>query len=358
MTSINIHTINARGNVFLSVVKDCFNIPDFQMHSEIKSMHVNCCKILSDKGIKYDDLKSSLIPQCKRKEVALIFDRECIETGWYGKKVMDEIIPLLDKNLSCSVLAGDFIENTEHAREVLGKTIGQNIEYSNRYYIIYINNLSDRMIDTIDKGLQGFYPFVKLVDTTYNSLFKVYLSSMLCNVFIKHKKIILQGHEEDRNHLEDVNTIGYSFEENDFICRSIQEPLYGVFLTYKIERPVFDAFSDDTSFSLNSVDPRPLDISNLTIQIPAEKLEYLKKEKGKIFENAGINLDLLSVDLLSKMISDNIHRNYIYNLSFNDYGDKKEVKFNIIIELSECFKIMCSLAYKQNTKQIRLITMC
>jgi len=286
------------------------------------------------------------------------FDRECIDSGWYGKEVMDKIIPLLDKNLSCSVLAGDFIENSTHAREVLGKVIGQNVEYSNRYYIIYINNLSDKMVDEINRGLEGYRPFIKLVDTTYKSLFKVYLSGMLCNVFIKYKKIILQGHEEDRNHLEDVNTIGYSFEENDFICRSIQEPLYGVFLTYKIERPVFDGFTDDTTFSLNSVDPLPLDISNSTIQIPPKKLEYLKKEKGKVFENAGVNLELLSVELLSKMIGDKIHHNYIYNLSFNEYGDKKEVKFNIIIELNECFKIMCSLAYELNTKHIRLITMC
>ena len=357
MASINIHTLNARGNIFLSVVKESFKVSDQRMHLEIKALHEKCVQILKDKGIEYQTLKNCLIPQCKRKEVALIFDTKLIDSGWYGKDAMNQIIPLLDKNLSCSVLAGDYIENSIHARQVLGEQIKKNVSFSNQYYIVYINNLTDEMLDKIRNGLQYYSPFTALIDTTYETAFKIYLSNMLCHVFIKHKSIILQGHEEDRSHLEDINTIGYSFEENGLMCRSVPEPYHGVFLTYKIERPVFSGFEEDTSFSLNSVDPEPFDLNTCEIHIPEEKLQYLKSEKNKVFKNAGIDISLLTTDILSQKISEKMNNNYIYNLSFNEYDTKKEIKFNIVIEISEKFKVLCSLAYELENKKVRLITL-
>lgn len=81
---------------------------------------------------------------------------------------------------------------------------------------------------------------------------------MLVNLCIKHGKVILQEYELDRDNTEDVNTCGYPFEENGFVCRSINGDIMGVLLSYKIERPVFPGFESDTHFALNAVSTTPL----------------------------------------------------------------------------------------------------
>lgn len=282
-----IHTLNARDNVQLVVIKEYFNLTSEQMHKEIKAMYSLCCNTLKFKGVHYDGLKNCLTPQHKRKEAAFIFDRKCISDNWYGKEVIEKILPLLNKNSSCSVLVGDFINNSEKAKYVLGKVINRKVEYSNQYYIVYINNLTTEMLAAIDRELRYYAAYIKYADMTYYCLLKMYLSTMLCHIFIQHKDIILQSHEDDRDNSENINITGYNFEKYNLKCKSIQDSIYGLFLTYKIERPVFKGFEEDTYFSLNSVDPSPLDISNCCVLVEDEKLIYLKTQKGKIFENAG-----------------------------------------------------------------------
>ncbi|MCC8556397.1 hypothetical protein LN543_22205, partial [Xanthomonas hortorum pv. gardneri] len=92
-----IHTLNARGNVMLEVTRDYFKLSFRQMQQKIQIMRNSVENELAQKGVSYDKLKSALVPDRKRREVALVFDTLSIESSWYGFDVFERIIPLLDK---------------------------------------------------------------------------------------------------------------------------------------------------------------------------------------------------------------------------------------------------------------------
>lgn len=73
-TDSTIHTLNTRGNVFLQVIEDTFHLNSSQMYEEINLMFVDLKNTLSCKGIEYKNLNSTLTPNNKKKELALIFD--------------------------------------------------------------------------------------------------------------------------------------------------------------------------------------------------------------------------------------------------------------------------------------------
>lgn len=55
-----IHTLNARGNVMLPVLRDYFSWSDEHTFKEVQRFHRDCLDILKVKGINYDDLRSAL----------------------------------------------------------------------------------------------------------------------------------------------------------------------------------------------------------------------------------------------------------------------------------------------------------
>lgn len=365
METKSIHTLNARNNIMLEVMQDYFKLSPEHMFQEIQRLRQSVEDVLSIKGISYDALKSALVPDRQRREIAFVFDTLEIESDWYGNDVFKHLIPLLEKESSHSILVGDYLDRPGQIEEVFDAfeesvLLNKNVEFQHptQFYIVYINNLSDAMVEKIDEGLSEYKGYVGLADMTYSSRFKVYLSTMLVNLCVKHKKIILQGHEPDRDNSENVNMIGYPFEENGFKCCSLSDDLMGVLLSYKIERPVFSGFESDTHFSLNSVTVNPLPIDNFEIKIDDAKLDYLKREKAGSMSRAG----LASVDNseLAAIIRAKVNSSYIYNLSYNK--DYNVIKFNVILEIgadqdSGSTRLLASLAYQPSEKVLRLITL-
>jgi hypothetical protein len=192
-TTKPLHTLNARGNVMLEVVRDYFKVPPERMFREIQALRHSVEEALALKGVKYDDLKSALVPDRKRKEMALVFDTLVIEDSWYGLAVFRRLIPLFSKYSNHSVFAGDYID-TGAGQALLFKamrdavTLTRNIDYkhSSQFYVIYINNLTDAMMAGLHEGLLCWGGYVGYADTTYASAFKTLLSTMLVNAFIKH----------------------------------------------------------------------------------------------------------------------------------------------------------------------------
>ena len=251
-----LHTLNARDHVMLEVMRDYFNLDSKEMFREIQGMRNSVEDALSKKGINYDRLRSALVPAQDKREIALVFDTTAIDSTWYGFEVMRRVVPLFDKRSNHSVLLGDYLDRPGHEeqlvagfRQAVELRRDVNFQHPTQFYIVYINNLTDPMVQSFDKGLSQYCGYVGIADTTYGSLFKTYLSTMLVNSFIKYGKVILQGHEPDRDVDDDVNMSGYPFEENGYVCRSISSDLMGVLLSYKIERPVYRG----GSISLNSL---------------------------------------------------------------------------------------------------------
>lgn len=348
----------------LEVMRDHFKISPGRMLIEIQAMRAELDRILNAKGISYEGLKTALVPDRKRREIALIFDCMAIEDGWYGNAVFKKLLPLLDPEGNHSILAGDYLGQNkdqdaryEAMRDAVRLNRSVTYKHSSQFFIVYINNLTQTMIDRIENGLRDWEGFVGFADTTYGSLFKYLLSTMLANVCIKHGRIIIQGHEDDRPETDDINMVGYPFEGFGYRCRSVPGYLESVLLSYKIERPVLKGFEVDTEFSLNAVSATPFPLESFTIEVENAKLAYLKSAKAGSLARAG--LEALNSEQLSERIRERISSNYIYNMAHDE--EHSVTKFNVILELSspraETTRLLAALQYKAEDRILRLITL-
>ncbi|MGP8024542.1 MAG: hypothetical protein ACLQG5_08870 [Methanobacterium sp.] len=360
-----IYTIEARGNVMLEVMESYFDLNSKQMLNEISEALCILYDILKSKNIRYKDLKPTLIPNINKKEVLIVFNTNEIETNFYGSFIFSFILKILDKNSKNSFLSGDYIgkkENQLYLKNILTEHIELNHQflYSGQYYMIYINNVSDNLFQKLNDNLNTIKGFVGVIDLTYSSLLKEYLSFILIPSFIKIGNIILLQHEDDCDPKENWNTLGYPFEENSFIVKSVPSYLYGVFLTYKIERIVSGADIADIKFSINSIDSNIKKLNNLKINIEDKKLQYLKANKTNSLKRIGL-LDTTSINL-EKIIKAKIKNNYIFNLDYLEEHDT--YKFNLMLEFLskynggiKSFKVLVGLEYNANKEELRLLTM-
>jgi hypothetical protein len=364
-TGFFVHTLNARDNVMLGVMRDYFDLASDTMLREIQGMLTKTEPILLRKGIRYGDLKAALVPSTKKREIALFFDTQAIKNTWYALPIFTKLIPLISKKSSHSVLAGDYIGKNNQQQQLF-EALSEKIElarsvtwrHSTQFFIVYINNLSDQMVSVFRDGLADFEPYVGLADLTFASRLKIFLSMMLPNCFLNYRETILMGHPDDEDNTKDVNERGYPFNKFGFTCRSIQASLFDNLLSYKIERPVFKGLETDVEFSINAVHPKPMPLSSLEIRIEDNKFGYLTKEKSGTLKRLGL-LDHSVSDLKTK-ISQKISSNYIYNMSHDP--KHKTTKFDILLEITpdgatSPTRILVAFEYMPNEKCLRLITL-
>lgn len=359
-----IFTLNARENVLLDLLREEYNLDKTIIYNLLNKEFNKCVLLLEKKKIHYQDLKHSLIPSSSKNEIALVFDRRKINSWSYGYEIFSHVIPLLDLQSCNSILCGDYTGDTIKEKlssiffkEIISKKPTIYIT-NNQYFIIYINNLSHKMVQTISDGLDQFQPYVGYFNLTYSSFLKTYLSFILVNFFVKCKTIILTGHDDPENSDAYENPYKQLFLENGFTCSSIPSPYFGLFLSYKIERKVYPGFDRDTDFSINLITTNVLDISDFEILVEEKKLLYLLKAKTASLETAGlINMNISD---LEANIKDKIAENYIYNLTFLE--KYSTIKFDIIIETKrvdkeKLMKLIVALEYNPSKKILRLITM-
>jgi len=361
----SIHTLDARDNVMLEVMRDYFRLSPIHMFREIQGLRDATEEALAQKGISYAKLRPALVPDPHKREVALVFDATQIEEASYGYQVFRRIIPLFDKNTNLSVLAGDYVDRPGQAGQlydafVQAVRLHKEVAYRHptQFFVVYINHLSEAMVESLDTGLRNFAPYIGFADVTYISMFKIYLSTMLVNCCIKHGTIILQGHEPDRPAADDVNTRGYPFEENGYICRSVSDDMMGVMLSYKIERPVFPGFEVDTEFALNAISLTPKTLDKLEVEVDEAKIAYLNSAKSESMRRAG--LQAASAEQLAEVIKGQMSGNYIYNLALDTTHDVR--KFNVILEIPPraglpATRLLAAMEYQPEVDRLRLITL-
>lgn len=361
---MSIHTLEARDNAMIEAARGYWNLDNDQIFHWIQEMRARVELSLRDKGVEYENLRSVLEPAQDRMEAAYVFDTTKIN-GLYGYEIMQRFIPLLHKKSKHSVLSGDYTDipgqkekQYKAFREAITFCRCVQYRHSIQFSIVYINNLTKDMAKVLDKGLMHYLPYVGYADTTYASLFKFYLSAILELDFIKCGQTIIQGHSPDTPDTDDWNVSSYPFEENGYNCRSINSDLMEVLLKFKIERPVFDGFEKDTSFSLISVGAAPHPIEDFDIEVSAAKVKYLEENKQNSLQKAG--LIGISEDELAMQIKSKIRNNYIYGLSYN--CEHNVTKFSVILEFNgskkrDRFRLKATLEYKPEKKILRLITL-
>jgi len=351
-----IFTLDTRGNIMLEAMQSYFNLPADIMYNEINQMLDDLKIILKSKGVKYEDLKSALIPvHGDKNELVLIFDSSKIDNAFYGGTIFEQLLPLLCKESSYSVLLGDLISQTLDQKtmynilfENLTVTNNSYFQHSSQYFCVYINNISPHRIDVITNGLKNHDYFVGYTTSTYSNRLKILLAYILIHSAVISKGKVIQGHEPDRDHSENINVSGYPYEEHGFGIVSVSSDLFGLFLSYKIEA-ILD--SQDNSFAFNGIMPIFTDVLDFQFMIGEDKWGYLsnkEKGKGEIMDMLGI-LDYTS-EQVEDLIKNKIKNSYLYNLDYKTYVSRETGKVDGVAKFD--------LAFEMPTKKGDLRKMC
>lgn len=359
--SITVHTLDARNNVMLDVMRDYFKLSPDDMHRYIQSLVHATSALLMKKGIDYPALRSALVPQQDRREVALLFNIDFKASGSYSYPVHQRLLRLFNRQSSHSPLHGDIADRGWGAFEEVDRNlvrVGERRFESPMLYAVYVNNLTDQMLAEFHRGLEDYAFYIGYVDTTYGSTFKTLLSTRLIHAYVQYRDTTIGQHEDDRHEDENVDVVGLGLDECGYRMRSVPGTYFMLLLSYKIERPVVEGYETDTEFSLNAISPIALPLESCEIEIDPRKFEYLSSKKAKSLEGLGL-LDG-HVDQLKVMIEERIRGNYIYSMTQDDTHGVS--RFNIMIEARPAdtgrwFRAFVGLEYKPQEKRLRLITL-
>lgn len=358
-----IWTLDARDNIYLEVVTEYFKMTNSQSRDLIQYTHRELLAILARKRVDYNALRAALTPSTKRLEYAFIFDSAKVDYWHYGIGIAEHVLPLLDKRTTCSILTGDLLGLDQSTRLQLVLNYARpdkRTQISGRVepYCIYINNLTDRMAQSLIAGLDKYPPFIACIPATYSSPVKDYISSTVGWSYVKTGRTMICAHEDDVSNEEDVNNPDWPLSSHGYRAISIQETYANLFLSYKIERRVLAGLESDTEFALLSISESPIPLQGLRIDVSEAKLDYLRSAKEGNMKLAGLNS--LTGSQLAELISSKISQNYIYNLRF--LNEHEVSLFNIIIEIhvenrTVPVKMMAALEYRPHESLLRLVTL-
>ena len=350
-----IYTINARVNSFLEVTAEHFNLTSPEIQKGIYNLFQELKSELAFHKIKYSSLKNALIPSKDKKEMLLVFDPTKIDSSVYGIVAMDAVLNSLGLKGKHSILAGDLIywgNSQEYAFDMVRYNCNWNDSFPTTFFepfFIYVNNLTNHKFEQLRLNLISESFCVGFSDLSFHSDFKEYISTFLTNSFVLLDNKVIVPNED---HKMTDNPTMYDLEEYGLNICSIQDILYGVFLSYKIECKVNEGFEEDFRFSMNAVSEDASNLGKMKVKIKDEKFDlYLQSARKK-------NLELLGVDELSKteleeFLESKILSNYIYNLEINEHGIKK---FVINIENNTKSKMVLVFEYLNEEGYANLLT--
>lgn len=343
-------------------MRDYFALSQARMRSEISLMHEETIGILRRKNIKYSSLRSALVPSIERDEAVLIFDSTQIDSAMYGREVLFRLLPLLDSRTTQSILCGDLIcDDQQFILDILRKEMmlcrSFTFVHSTLLYGVYLNNLTNEGLSRLDVHLRSFPAYLGYVPTTFRSRAKAFMSFSMTNLCVKSEKTVILGHENDRSNDENINITPYPFEEVGYRVASLQELNFGIFLSFKVERPVFGAFEVDTDMALNAISDSVLPLDGFSVELDEAKHGYLINEKLGKLKVAGLH----DADRhrIAAIIQSQIKASYIYNLCF--LKEHNVAKFNVKLEVERVdgypTRLLASVEYIPIKKVLRVITL-
>lgn len=365
MPDVVVHTVDSRDHMLLGILADHFGVSGAGMRREIVQGVLETKRLLAIKRIDYDDLRACLTPQSDKTELAVFVDSTKIEGGFYGPPVHQVLLPLLRDSGPHAVLHGDLLHEAEAGPriwDILTTEVQCPREVFVRYlieiYCVYINNCSGRLRDEILKAFVPYEWFIGWADVSFLGPLKTYLSTCLVQGYLTLGHHVIQPHPDDVNENRDENTLGYPFEESGFVCRSIPELYHGLFLKYKIERPVVAGHERDQLHSLNAITDSPVDISQCAIEIADDKFEYLRRSKTGTMRRLGVLEGPKAT--LEHLIRGKLKSNYLYNLRFRP--DFSVATFNLMLDLKALdtgkrVRAVASFAFEGERNAIRLVTL-
>lgn len=356
-------TLNARDTVLFDVTMEHDGLTFAELGADTRQLHERTIDLLASRGVRYNKLRSALVPPTTADDVAFVFDTAKIDAGFYGAEVASHLLPLIDLRWRGSILMGDLIHCDQPLAFALlerGMRLVRDVEirYTNQLFAVYLSNLTATQRDAIIFGLGSYPAYVGHISARYASPIKDWLSGTLVNRYVKHGTVFIGPHEDDIEDASDRDLGSWPLEEFGYRCVSVPETLHFTpFLSYKIERAVVPGFESDTLHGLATIsgDPRPL--AEMAVVVDPPKVGYLRTKKAGILGIAGLT-EASAADL-EELIRAKVNQSYIYELEYR--SEYALSQFNIVLEIdvpgrSRPARVVAGLRYEPTANELRLIT--
>jgi hypothetical protein len=350
----------------LSALREYFSWPEAQTFRFVQQFHAECLSILAQKGIRYEELRSALTPQPAKEEAAFLFDEHrCDQERVAGVDAADAVFKLLPRNTTHSVLGGELIDDKDEiARRLLGgaAVIAKDLDFKHPCFcfVVYVNNLSRDALLAMDVGLRRHPGYLGYVPCSFASLAKTFVTMSLPNLAIRHKGVVILGHEDDRDNRENHNLHLRDYTDLGLEIRSLQSMYFSTFLSYKPERMLLDQSDDDLEMALRAMSPEVAPLQEMKVVVDDDKFEkYLKVKKLGKLQRAGL-ADVSRLDL-EKAIQSQLRSNYLYNIDWRNESAYQGSFFNIMLEFLRQDgypeRVTAALEYQVKRRELRLVTL-
>ena len=355
----------------LAAIREHYSWSDERTFKEVQRFHQDLLKILSGKRINYDDLRTALTPQTNKHEAAFLFDEHrCNPDRISGVDAADALFKLLPLDTTHSVLGGELRDDKDEiVRKLLVDTaiVEKDLDFKHPCfcYVLYVNNLSSDALTAIHTGLRAHPGYLGYVPCTYASLTKTFVTMGLVNLAIKHRNIVILGHEDDRPNAENHNLHLHDYTALGLTIRSVQSMYFGVFLSYKPEQMLLRDTDDDLEIAIRAMSKKAAPLSDFKVSIEDKKHEYLTIAKSGKLTLAG--LDQKTRGELEEAIRFKMRSNYLYSLDWRDVPETTDSAgyqgsyFNIMLEFSRASgnpeRVTVALEYMPAVKVLRVVTM-
>lgn len=366
-----IHTLNARGHLMLAAIREHYSWSDEKSFLEVQRFHQDFLSILSAKRISYDELRTALTPQTKKHEAAFIFDENrCDPERIAGVDAADALFKILPANTTHSILGGELSDDRDEiARRLLADkaVVAKDLNFKHPCfcYVLYVNNLSGETLAAIHEGLKAHSGYLGYVPCTHGSLTKTFVTMGLMNLAIKHKNVVILGHEDDRPNTENHNLHLHDYTALGLAIRSVQSMYFGAFLSYKPEQMLLQETDDDLEIAIRAMSREAAPLSDFTVLVEDKKHEYLTTAKDGKLSLAG--LGNMTKSELEEAIRFKMRSNYLYSLDWRDVPGTTESAgyrgsyFNIMLEFPRKYgepeRITVALEFMPANKVLRVVTM-
>ncbi|WP_327118758.1 hypothetical protein OG206_22195 [Streptomyces sp. NBC_01341] len=325
----NIHSVTTHNNVVLDAMRDMFDLTDGALNRIMRADHLKLTQTLDEFGIAYSSLAKALVPDHRRKEIALLFDSAVASlssNGFYGIDVAEAWIaglPRPRKGVPVnSILRGDILYGTrDEVQAVMDRDVVYHqpftVIHPSQVYCVYVTNLSKEQASTLISSAAEHPAYVGHADCTDRSVLKEILGRSLANSGLRVGDMMLEGVAEPG---ETPNGAGLPFEALGFTPRPVLHELFLPFLGYRINSQLTGRNREDNRSALTALSPDAAHLEAPDIWMTPARYGYLQDGKHRdSLEQAG--LLTLSQPALEAAVSRLVAQGYLYNLRLNEYGN-------------------------------------
>ncbi|WP_188436425.1 hypothetical protein [Microbacterium murale] len=358
------HTLNARDNSLVHWIYSQFARSDASaFRTAIQTEAENLRGLLASRSVRYDDLKSALVPTRDGRQVVFLYDWLDDPSLNYAVAFAKLYLPHLRKTLRTSMLHGDLHDfggpipiqslDNELVRSGPGALNWRT------HYAVYFTNLRDDDVTTLHEALVEVPRYRGYIDVSREGPVRDYLDRTVAHEWVMTDDKILLDHGGDEPYVSDQDPVGFDLQAFGYQVVSVIDFYFAAFLSYKIEAQ--DAFqaSEDRDLTLAAATGAWLDVDAASVVVPPEKLvKYLLRDEGKLRLMTSIGLQDVTADELAKIIKAKMSQSYLYD--FRDAPDGASV-FAVSAEFEKVdggsVRRLLALKYDKGADAISLVSM-